>query len=137
MQEISLQEQYLNNVPSVSNKYKNDAKVCHTLKLNHEMSKNLHIKNSDIHGKGLFAKYNIKKDCVIQPTHVKNKKYGVINLVPNSDYNHSKDNENCKIITDNNIKYLVATKDINEGQEIFVDYTKDFDLEQPGTAWSN
>ena len=89
MEELSLQEQYLNNVPNINNKYTDEVKVCHTLKLSHEMSKNLHIKKSDVHGKGLFAKDDIKKDCMIQATHVKNKKYGVINLVPNSDYNHS------------------------------------------------
>jgi len=135
MEELSLQEQYLNNVPSMNNKYTDKVKVCHTLKLSHEMSKNLHIKKSDVHGKGLFAKDDIKKDCMIQATHVKNKKYGVINLVPNSDYNHSKDNENCKIVTDSNIKSLFAIRDISKDEEILVDYNKDFDLEQPKPDW--
>ena len=32
MEQLSLQEQYLNNIPSFNNKYKNDVTVCHTLK---------------------------------------------------------------------------------------------------------
>ena len=41
-----------------------------------------------------------------------------------------------KIVTYDNRKSLVAIKDILKDEEIFVDYTKDFELEQPHSKWS-
>ena len=63
-----------------------------------------------------------------------------INITPNCLYNHSIVNENCKIKTITNeygVKYkqMFALRDIKEGEEIFVDYTKDSDLEQPQRNW--
>ena len=46
-------------------------------------------------------------------------------------YNHSKLNENSELKTIDRAKILVTLKDIKAGEEIFVDFTKDKDLEQP------
>ena len=51
-------------------------------------------------------------------------------------YNHSKKKENSLSKTiDDNTKILVTLKDIAAGEEIFVDFTKDKDLEQPEEGW--
>lgn len=112
-------------------------KVCveTTAKAKAKMSEDTHVKKSPIHGNGLFAKNDIEKDTTIHYTHIKHIKYDWINLIPNCEYNHSKDNENCKIVTYDNRKSLVAIKDILKNEEIFVDYTKDFELEQPHSEW--
>jgi len=49
-------------------------------------------------------------------------------------------NENCKIKTIENefgvrYKQLFSIREIKRGEEIFVDYTKDSDLEQPQKNW--
>ena len=59
-----------------------------------------------------------------------------VNITPNCLYNHSKEKENCKIVTVKNVKNLHTTKAIERGQELFVDYTKDLDLEQPNEDWN-
>ena len=111
-------------------------KVHLSTKAKAKISEDIYVKKSPIHGDGLFAKNDIEKDTTIHYTHIKHIKYGLINLIPNCEYNHSKDNENCKIVTYDNRKSLVAIKDILKDEEIFVDYTKDFELEQPHSKWS-
>lgn len=92
---------------------------------------------SDCHGKGLIANEDIPSGEFIHVTHVWTKKYNTwANVKPNCMYNHSKANENSEIKTiDNNTKILVTLKKIDAGQEVFVDFTKDKDLEQPEESW--
>ena len=97
----------------------------------------INLKKSSVHGLGLFATERITKGTTIHTTHFKHPPDGWINLVPNCRYNHSEVNENCEIITleSPQIKQIRSLVDIPEGQELFVDYTKDPDLEQPIESW--
>tara|TARA_Y100000310_G_scaffold56261_1_gene51686 strand:- start:471 stop:770 length:300 start_codon:yes stop_codon:yes gene_type:complete len=56
------------------------------------------------------------------------------NLVPNCLYNHSY-TPNCKSVTGEKFKYLVTLRNIEAGEELTSDYTKDPDLEQPQDDW--
>ena len=94
------------------------------------------LKDSGVHGIGLFAKQNILKDTLIHYTHIYHPRYkDWINLVPNCKYNHSKENENCEIVTEDKAMKMVASKDISESEELLVDYTKNKILEQPQEEW--
>jgi len=90
---------------------------------------------SSVEGIGLLAAQFIKKGTDIQRTHFFIDSMGWLNLMPNCQYNHSAKNKNCEIITREGTKYLVSLKDIEIGEEILVDYTKDNDLEQPQGGW--
>ena len=91
-------------------------------------------KDSSIHGKGLFATKDISAETVIHRTHIMSW-LGWVNIVPNSKYNHSEEEENCRIDTDEEFKRLVSIRDIKQGEELLVDYKKDKDLEQPEKGW--
>jgi len=100
------------------------------------------INNSKIHDKGLFAISDIEKDITLHVTHVHKELVDYvgalcswINLTPNNQYNHSKERENCKIVTDGLTKGLVTLRNIIAGEELLVDYTKDLELEQPEPGW--
>ena len=102
------------------------------------------IKSSETHGHGLFAIADIEKDTLLHVTHVHkeliNKEYiscEWVNLKPNNRYNHSKEKENCKIVTDHLTKGIVTLRDITQGEELLVDYTKDLTLEQPECDWKS
>ena len=109
-----------------------------------ELNESLELKESPVHGVGLFALQDIPKATTLHSTHVylKSKNFlgqetGWINIGPNNLANHSKKNENCRITQKDNFKELVTTSDIKAGQELFVDYTKDQDkgFEQPQEDW--
>jgi SET domain-containing protein len=107
------------------------------------MNENVEFSTSSIHGNGLFAKSDIKRDTVLHVTHVHKELVDYVdspcswvNLIPNNQYNHSKEKENCKVLTEGLTKAIVTTRDISAGEELLVDYTKDTDLEQPRTNWS-
>tara|TARA_Y100000004_G_scaffold158932_1_gene185524 strand:+ start:4115 stop:4423 length:309 start_codon:yes stop_codon:yes gene_type:complete len=94
---------------------------------------------SSCHKNGLIATQDIPNRTFIHVTHVY-RDWSWINITPNCLYNHSIVNENCKIKTITNeygvkFKQMFALRDIKEGEEIFVDYTKDSDLEQPQKNW--
>jgi len=91
-------------------------------------------KDSSIHGKGLFATKDIPAEAVIHRTHIMSW-LGWVNIIPNSKYNHSEEEENCRIDTDEEFKRLVSIRDIKQGEELLVDYKKDKDLEQPEKGW--
>ena len=103
------------------------------------MSKQIcEIRESDIHGKGVFALCDIKQGTLLFETHMKDLSQwddSWINLTPNCLYNHSKTKANCLSQTNGKWKILVADKDIKQGEELLVDYTKDTDLEQPREDW--
>tara|TARA_Y100000114_G_C11753134_1_gene325468 strand:+ start:1896 stop:2195 length:300 start_codon:yes stop_codon:yes gene_type:complete len=88
------------------------------------------------HGKGLIATEDIKNKQDIHVTHIWDYEHKMwVNIKPNCMYNHSKEKENCEINTRQDLKILVASKNIESGKELFVDYTKDKDLEQPEEDW--
>ena len=96
---------------------------------------NCELKRSDVHGKGIFASKDIGANVVLFETHRKTS--GALkwaNLIPNCSYNHSS-KPNCQSLTLGDFKYLVTLKEIKEGEELLVDYSKDQDLEQPQKGW--
>jgi len=93
------------------------------------------LKRSDVHGKGIFASRGLEAHVVLFETHRKTS--GALkwaNLIPNCSYNHSA-TPNCHSLTLGDFKYLVTLREIKEGEELLVDYTKDEDLEQPKEEW--
>jgi hypothetical protein len=97
---------------------------------------NTYIKSSTIHGDGLFANKNFKKNDIIInnifPYKESNKKlYNIISSDKFNNYiikegkyiNHCSNNYNTIIYTDDYIIYqLIAIKDINENEEILCNY---------------
>ena len=109
--------------------------VSHQMNVRTALSDLVKLSSSNIEGIGLVAAQFIKKKTSIQRTHFFLIDAGWLNLMPNCQYNHSIKNENCEIVTHENTKYLVSLRDIEVGEEILVDYTKDGDLEQPQAGW--
>jgi SET domain-containing protein len=78
------------------------------------------VKDSEIHGKGVFAKENIEKGkkslaCILTDEEFLYSDLGKY-------INHSK-SPNCKLVDDGSRNFLVVTiNDINDGDEILVDY---------------
>ncbi len=93
-------------------------------------------KESPIHGNGIFATEVISSQKRLFQTHVIAHGFDLewVNIKPNCMYNHSK-NANCKSVTEGKHKFLVSTKEIQMGDELLVDFTKDKDLEQPQEDW--
>ena len=90
----------------------------------------LTIKQSSIHGLGIFSTQNIEKDTCLGVTHIGHSEFsqGWIRTPLGGFYNHSED-PNC-IIKDNFIrqeltdaKLLITIKDIQEGEELICIYT--------------
>ena len=103
------------------------------------------LKDSKVHGKGIFTTKGIRKDVTLFSTHMRTQTPGTygkccqsgewVNLSPNYLYNHSGANANCVSVTSSDFKVLVTIREIQEGEEILVDYSKDKDLEQPQANW--
>ena len=93
------------------------------------------LQQSKVHGKGIFATEKLGENKILFETHTKTSgALKWINLVPNCSYNHST-KPNCRSMTLGNFKYLVTLREIEVGEELLVDYTKDMDLEQPKSDW--
>jgi hypothetical protein len=98
------------------------------------------FEESSCQGKGLITVRKLRQGEVVHITHVWSDKYvDWINVEPNCLYNHSKTRENSEVktfeIRGEKYKMLYALKEIEKGEELFVDYTKDTDLEQPEKNW--
>jgi len=94
------------------------------------------FKDSNVHGKGIFAKELISANKVLFETHRKSSgAFEWLNLIPNCSYNHSIE-PNCHSLTLGDYKYLVTLREIEVGEELLVDYNKDKDLEQPKKEWN-
>ena len=95
------------------------------------------VDESEIQGKGVFASKDLKKGEVIGLLHdiiEMGNKYKFTEL--GKFHNHS-DNPNChNELVDGNKRFLVATRDISEGEELTTDYRLQPDLEQPIENWS-
>ena len=90
-----------------------------------------HIK-SNIHGIGVFTPILLKKGDIIGVSHAYYEGYWY--MTTHGYYNHSK-NPNCVIETKDNINIIIANEDIQGGEELTADYTKQLDLEQPEKDW--
>ena len=82
------------------------------------------IRNSSIHGLGLFAVHPITKDTNIGITHIKDSRFedGYIRTPLGGFFNHS-EKPNCKVLHDEEFIYLVALQDIQPNDEILAFYT--------------
>ena len=108
-----------------------------------EYYKNIQVKKSKIHGKGIFAINDIKKNNIIEICNIlevkrrkvkgifndyvfkKSKKKSFLALGYGSLYNHADDN-NAIVQLQNDILYIIAVKDIKKGEEIFINYGDDY-----------
>jgi SET domain-containing protein len=85
---------------------------------------NLTIRESEIHGLGLFATEFIPKDTNLGITHVANENFedGYIRTPLGGFFNHS-DNPNI-VIQKNKLLYLeiITIKDIQKGEELTAEY---------------
>lgn len=114
-----------------------------------ELGASVMLKDSDIQGVGLFAKQDIFEGDFLQYTHIYHPKYkDWVSLDPNYKYNHSVASENCEVVMDERVLIshngedvrtfafkLLALKNIPEGDELLVNYTKNKSLEQPEKEW--
>ena len=100
-----------------------------------ELADCVSMRNSNIHGIGIFADVEIEANTVIQKTHFEHKQYGWINLIPNSKFNHSKINANCKLVQNGDFKELVTLRLIEKDEEILADYNDFPELELPQEGW--
>ena len=89
----------------------------------------LTVRESDIHGLGLFAKKDIPKDFDIGITHIIGLTKEPIRTPLGGFYNHNEDNPNCIKLhsekqIDGCVTYILHTlRNIKAGEEITVKYT--------------
>ena len=88
------------------------------------ISSSLTIKESSIHGLGLFAMKDIKKDTELGISHIKDDRFlhGYIRTPLGGFFNHST-TPNCKSVYENDFIKLKTLSMVNSGDEITVDYT--------------
>ena len=87
---------------------------------------------SEINGIGLFTPVDINEDQILGVSHAFYEGYWY--MTTHGNYNHS-ENPNCIIETKDNINIIIANKDIEGGEELTADYTKQPYLEQPKEDW--
>ena len=93
------------------------------------------LKESKRQGSGVFATKDLGANKVLFKAPKKTSgALEWINLIPNCSYNHSV-KPNCRSLTFGDYKYLVTLSNIENGEELLVDYKKDSDLEQPEEGW--
>tara|TARA_Y100000593_G_scaffold88709_1_gene171508 strand:+ start:1381 stop:2004 length:624 start_codon:yes stop_codon:yes gene_type:complete len=103
--------------------------------VNAELGSSVEIKDSDIHGVGLFASKNIQEGEFIHYTHVYHHTLkGWAALQPNYKYNHSF-KDNCEVVEGNRCMKLIAIKAIKKGEELLANYADNDKLEQPAPEW--
>ena len=83
----------------------------------------LTIKNSNIHGLGLFATEDIEANHFLGISHVKDDGFedGFIRTPLGGFFNHS-DDPNCSCLPDGDFLVLSTTKPVKAGEEITVKY---------------
>ena len=99
-------------------------------------SVDLRLKPSEIHGKGIFAGEKIPKGTDLGTSHIRKNGMWIIPGLCRL-HNHS-DSPNCHNTLDGSMqdktytRNLIASRDIEPGEEITVNYRLQPDLEQPG-----
>ena len=102
---------------------------------NHD-SKKYYVDNSDLGGKGVFASKNLKKGETIGLLHDIIKMGSDYNFTELGEMHNHKDEPNCHNDKRDNQRYLVASRDIEKGEELTTDYRLQPDLEQPQSLFS-
>ena len=95
------------------------------LKTFEPLPSSLTIRESSIHGLGLFASTKITSKTELGITHVKDKRFshGYIRTPLGGFFNHSK-TPNCEAVYDGDFIKIITLSNINSDDEITVDYTK-------------
>ena len=96
--------------------------------------KNIHVGNSNIHGRGLFATDGLVAGDIVGVSHVSYDRVWYQVFPIGIFYNHSLE-PNCIVTMDDNVNLVVANRDIDKDEELTVDYTKQLHLEQPKEDW--
>ncbi len=81
-----------------------------------------YIKSSDIHGKGSFAKNDIKKGSKEIGLTNKDQKNNIYFYSDLGMYTNHNKNSNLEIVVEGDKFYFVAVKDIKKDEELFLDY---------------
>ena len=83
------------------------------------------VKESSIHGLGLFAKEKIPSQTELGITHIKDNRFshGYIRTPLGGFFNHS-EKPNCEAIYDGDYIKLITINIVNFDEELTVDYTK-------------
>ena len=83
------------------------------------------VKESNIHGLGLFAREKIASQTELGITHIKDNRFshGYIRTPLGGFFNHSK-SPNCEAIYDGDYIKLITINNVNFDEELTVDYTK-------------
>jgi SET domain-containing protein len=95
---------------------------------------NFEIKDSDIHGKGIFATKKISPGEFINVALFKSGDNFYETTKFGDTINHY-NKPNCRTRYEGKYYRTYATKEINPGDEITVDYTVNKTLEQPEPGW--
>ena len=95
------------------------------LKTFEPLASSLTIKDSPIHGLGLFAITEISSDTELGISHVKDDRFshGYIRTPLGGFFNHST-KPNCKAVYKGDFIKIITVTNINSGDEITVDYRK-------------
>lgn len=96
--------------------------------------KNFELKDSDIHGKGVFATKKIKPGEFINVALFKGHNDDFDTTMFGAHLNHSY-KPNARTRFEGNYYRTYSVGEINPGDEITVDYTKNKSLEQPEEDW--
>jgi hypothetical protein len=94
----------------------------------------IEVKPSEIHGEGLFARYDILEDVDLQQTHCLHPEHGWVNIKPNHLFNHS-ETPNCKLVRRDSFYHLYSVRPIECGEELTVDYRNHKEVGQPEEGW--
>ena len=89
------------------------------------LPKNVTIKNSSIHGLGLFAVSFIPAKTRIGLTHIYSESYqdNYIRTPLGGFFNHNSVNPNCIVVKEENLLFLETVCDVNSGDELTAKYT--------------
>jgi len=101
----------------------------------HKPGDKLEVKDSPIHGFGIFSSEFIPANTNLGAAQIKRDdgSYDVTNL--GRYHNHSNE-PNCYNMMKDGVRYLYTNKNLNPGEEVTVDYTLQPDLEQPIATWA-
>ena len=90
---------------------------------------------SKIHGTGVMIQKPMQKGSCLGTTHKLRDDGGWEMLRPLGNYNHSSSQENAMIVKLPTERKVFLLKDLFPGDEMFVDFRRQSDLEQPQPGW--
>jgi SET domain-containing protein len=101
-----------------------------------DSSSKYYVDKSELGGEGVFAKKRLSNGEVIGLLHTIIKLHHEYDFTELGKKHNHKDNPNCHNELIDNQRFLVASRDINKGEELTTNYRLQPDLEQP-ESWYN